>query len=99
MFRVAVGDLRRAGDACSVLTAWQAEGPSQSVRGLRLSTDRRLARAGCYGTLPVTVIFLPETIEFAVPRSSEECMPFARCKPENWTFGILAVANADLAIG
>jgi len=40
-----------------------------------------------------------ETIEFSVSYASEKRMPFVRCKPENRTFGVPAVADTDLAIG
>ena len=40
-----------------------------------------------------------ETVEFSVSYASEKRMPFVRCKPENRTFGVPAVAHTDLAIG
>jgi len=45
------------------------------------------------GSLPA------EVVEFTVPGTPEECMPFVRCKPEHRPFGIPAIADADLAIG
>ena len=75
----------------------ESECVQRSDGGLRLNSDRRLARAGRYGSARGGHI-LTETIEFSVSCSSEECMPFARCKSENRTFGVLTVANTDLAI-
>jgi hypothetical protein len=40
-----------------------------------------------------------ETVEFSVSSASEKCMPFVRCKSENRSFGVPAVANADLTVG
>jgi len=40
-----------------------------------------------------------ETIEFSISYASEKRMPFVRCKPENRTFGVPAVADTDLVIG
>ena len=40
-----------------------------------------------------------ETIEFSVSDATEKRVPFVRGKLENRTFGVPAVANADLALG
>ena len=39
-----------------------------------------------------------ETVEFPVPRASEERVPFVFSKSENWPFRVPAVANTDLSI-
>ena|SRR6266851_1777081 len=65
---------------------------------LRFCSDRQLSRAGRYGTLLVRL--LPaETVKFSVSCASEKRMPFVRCKSENRSFGVPAVANTDPAIG
>ena len=40
-----------------------------------------------------------ELVELSVSYPSEKCMPFVRREPENWTFGVLAVPDADLGPG
>jgi hypothetical protein len=40
-----------------------------------------------------------EPVEFPVPHATEKCAPFVRRKPENGTLGVLAVADADPAVG
>lgn len=40
-----------------------------------------------------------EAVEFPVSRSAQEGTPFVRRKSENRAFGVLAVANTDLATG
>jgi hypothetical protein len=65
---------------------------------LRFFSDRQLLRAGGYSALFARS--LPtETIEFSVSYASEESVPFVRCKSENQSFGVPAVADTDLAIG
>jgi hypothetical protein len=73
----------------------QREGPSAVVRGLRLTATDGLPEQDA--TAFCRVRSAAESIEFSVMHSAEECVPFVRGKSENWTFGVLAVANADLA--
>src|SRR5260370_16629732 len=49
---------------------------------------------------PLLLGLLPaETIEFSVSYAAEKSMPFVRCKSEHRTFGVPAVADADLTLG
>jgi hypothetical protein len=66
-------------------------GPSASVL---IDSDQ-----GQVGSSTLFALLLPaETVEFSVSCASEKSVPFGRCKSENRTFGVPAVANTDLAI-
>jgi hypothetical protein len=63
-----------------------------------LCPDRQLSRRRKLRTL-VLRLLPAETVEFSVLCASEESMPFVRRKSENRSFGVSAVAYADLAAG
>jgi hypothetical protein len=65
---------------------------------LRFCIDRQLSGAGRY-SIELGRPLPAETVEFSVSHASEERMPFVRCKPQDRSFGLPAVANADAAIG
>ena len=39
-----------------------------------------------------------ETVEFPVLHATDKCVPFVRCKRQNCSFGVPAVADTDAAI-
>ncbi len=84
---------------CAAATVTEAvKKPGRIIRlsDPRPSPDRRLPEQDATVLCPRRS-YHTETIEFSVSHSSEERVPFARGKSENRTFGVLAVANTDLA--
>jgi hypothetical protein len=47
----------------------------------------------------VWLVLTAETVEFPVSDAAEKSVPLVRCEPEDWPYGVPAVANADLATG
>ena len=40
-----------------------------------------------------------KAVEFSLSCAAEKSIPFVRCKPENWPFGVPAVTQADRFTG
>src|SRR5690242_12444590 len=60
--------------------------------------DKWLAQAGRGSACPICT--LPaKVVEFPIARAAQKCVPLAWGKPEHWTRWVLAVADADPAIG